>query len=299
MEEDVQMVMSVPVGDGASPCVPGQAASLKTTLRGCRYAFLQCPETFFAHSLARAFHMSVSLQNLSFPAPSVIADDAFADLSQLDAVEVPPRIAAALQALREGRAVVLQDDDDRENEADLIVSAEKLTDATMALLIRECSGIVCLCLPDEKVRALELPPMAAANGSRYGTAFTVSIEARDGVTTGVSAADRVTTIRAAIADGAKPADIVRPGHVFPLRAMPGGVLARRGHTEGTVDLTILAGLKPAGVLCELMNADGTMTRGADVERFAKQHGLPMLTIAELAEFRAALAAAREMVEEAA
>ncbi len=237
--------------------------------------------------------------SLSFATPAVIADDASADLPQLASFGVPPRIAAALDAMREGRPVVLQDDDDRENEADLIVAAEKLTDATMALLIRECSGIVCLCLPDDKVRALELPPMAAANGSRYGTAFTVSIEAREGVTTGVSAADRVTTIRAAIAENAKPADIVRPGHVFPLRAMPGGVLARRGHTEGTVDLAILAGLKPAGVLCELMNADGTMTRGAQVERFAQEHGLPMLTIAELVEFRAALAAARESVEEAA
>ncbi len=237
--------------------------------------------------------------SLSFATPAVIADDAFADLPQLASFDVPPRIAAALDAMREGRPVVLQDDDDRENEADLIVAAEKLTDATMALLIRECSGIVCLCLPDDKVRALELPPMAAANGSRYGTAFTVSIEAREGVTTGVSAADRVTTIRAAIAENANPADIVRPGHVFPLRAMPGGVLARRGHTEGTVDLAILAGLKPAGVLCELMNADGTMTRGAQVERFAQEHGLPMLTIAELVEFRAALAAARESVEEAA
>lgn len=233
----------------------------------------------------------------TFPAPSTIADDAFADLPLLDTESVPPRIAAALQAMRDGRAVVLQDDDDRENEADLIVSAERLSVETMALLIRECSGIVCLCLPDEKIRALELPPMIANNESRHGTAFTVSIEAREGVTTGVSALDRVTTIRAAIADTAKPGDIVSPGHVFPLRAMPGGVLARRGHTEGTVDLAILAGLKPAGVLCELMNADGTMTRGADVERFAAQHNLPMLTIAELAEFRRALAEARECVEQ--
>ncbi|SIO63394.1 3,4-dihydroxy-2-butanone-4-phosphate synthase [Paraburkholderia phenazinium] len=229
----------------------------------------------------------------TFPAPSTIADDAFADLPQLASEPVPPRIAAALQAMRDGRAVVLQDDHDRENEADLIVSAERLTNETMALLIRECSGIVCLCLPDDKVRALHLPPMATRNESRHGTAFTVSIEAREGVTTGVSAADRVTTIRAAIAENAKPTDIVSPGHVFPLRASPGGVLARRGHTEGTVDLAILAGLRPAGVLCELMNADGTMTRGADVERFAAQHNLPMLTIAELVEFRAALAAARE------
>ncbi|SEA11570.1 3,4-dihydroxy-2-butanone-4-phosphate synthase [Paraburkholderia sartisoli] len=235
----------------------------------------------------------------TFPAPAAHVESAFADLPLLSTEAVPPRIAAALEAMREGRAVVLQDDHDRENEADLIVSAERLTNETMALLIRECSGIVCLCLPDEKIRALELPPMAVNNESRHGTAFTVSIEAREGVSTGVSAADRVTTIRAAIADNAKPADIVRPGHVFPLRAMPGGVLARRGHTEGTVDLAILAGLKPAGVLCELMNADGTMTRGADVERFAARHNLPMLTIAELAAFREALATVRECCTDAA
>jgi 3,4-dihydroxy 2-butanone 4-phosphate synthase len=235
----------------------------------------------------------------AFPAPAVIADDARADLPLFATEPVPPRIAAALQALRDGRAVVLQDDHDRENEADLIVAAERLTDQTMALLIRECSGIVCLCLPDEKIRALELPPMTVNNESRNHTAFTVSIEARDGVSTGVSAADRVTTIRAAIAEHAKPADIVRPGHVFPLRAVPGGVLVRRGHTEGTVDLVTLAGLKPAGVLCELMNADGTMMRGAQVERFAAQHAMPMLTIAELVEFRKALAEARELSAEVA
>jgi 3,4-dihydroxy 2-butanone 4-phosphate synthase len=234
----------------------------------------------------------------TFPAPLTIARDAIDDLPLLATEAEPPRIAAALQAMREGRAVVLQDDDDRENEADLVVSAERLSVETMALLIRECSGIVCLCLPDEKIRALQLPPMTTNNASRYGTAFTVSIEAREGVTTGVSALDRVTTIRAAIAEAAKPADIVSPGHVFPLRAMPGGVLARRGHTEGTVDLAALAGLQPAGVLCELMNADGTMTRGADVERFAAQHNLPMLTIAELVEFREALARVHEGVAEA-
>ena len=155
--------------------------------------------------------------------------DAFADLPLLDSEPVPPRIAAALEAMRAGRAVVLQDDHDRENEADLIVAAERITPETMALLIRECSGIVCLCLTDDTVRALELPPMVQTNESRNGTAFTVSIEAREGVHTGVSAADRVTTIRAAIAEGAKPHDIVRPGHVFPLRAQPGGVLAPRSH----------------------------------------------------------------------
>jgi 3,4-dihydroxy 2-butanone 4-phosphate synthase len=195
------------------------------------------------------------------------------------------RIAAALDATRAGVPVILLDDFDRENEADLIVAAEKLTVETMALMIRECSGIVCLCLSVDKVRALDLPPMAADNGSRYGTPFTVSIEAREGVTTGVSAADRVTTIRAAIAPDAKPSDLVRPGHVFPLRANPAGVLGRKGHTEGSVDLAVLAGLQPAAVLCELMNEDGTMMRGDAIERFARERGFPILTIAELIAWR--------------
>jgi 3,4-dihydroxy 2-butanone 4-phosphate synthase len=230
--------------------------------------------------------MSVSIMTFAtFPAPSTIADSAFLDLPLLDTEAVPPRIAAALQAMRDGRAVVLQDDHDRENEADLIVSAERLSVETMALLIRECSGIVCLCLSNDKVRALDLPPMAQDNGSRYGTPFTVSIEAREGVTTGVSAQDRVTTIRTAIAPGAKPADLVRPGHVFPLRANPAGVLARAGHTEGSVDLSIMAGLQPTAVLCELMNEDGTMMRGAQIEAFARARGFTILTIAELIEWR--------------
>ena len=197
------------------------------------------------------------------------------------------RIEAALAATRAGIPVILLDDFDRENEADLIVAAEKLTVETMALMIRECSGIVCLCLSADKVRELELPPMAIENGSRYGTPFTVSIEARHGVTTGVSAADRVTTIRTAIAPDAKPEDLVRPGHVFPLRATPGGVLARAGHTEGSVDLATMAGLQPAAVLCELMNPDGTMMRGEDIERFAEERGFPILTIAEMIAWRKA------------
>jgi 3,4-dihydroxy 2-butanone 4-phosphate synthase len=196
-----------------------------------------------------------------------------------------PRLRAAIDALRDGRAVLLQDDEQRENEADLIVAAERLTVPMMALLIRECSGIVCLCLPDAHLQRLQLPPMVADNRSRYGTAFSVSIEARDGVSTGVSAADRVTTIRTAIADGAQPGDLVSPGHVFPLRAHPGGVLARAGHTEGSVDLMHLAGLKPAAVLCELMNADGTMARGEQVRRFSEAHRFPMLTVAELVAYR--------------
>lgn len=200
-----------------------------------------------------------------------------------DANAARRRIARALEALRAGSAVVLQDDEDRENEADLIVAAERLSVEMMALLIRECSGIVCLCMPDAMMRPLELGPMVGRNGSRYGTAFTVSIEARHGVTTGVSAQDRVTTIRAAIADGATFDAIVSPGHVFPIRALAGGVLVRRGHTEASVDLCRLAGLKPAAVLCELMNRDGTMARGEQVARFAKRHRLPMLTIAEVVE----------------
>jgi len=203
----------------------------------------------------------------------------------LHSTDLDGRIAAALAATRAGIPVILLDDFDRENEADLIVAAEKLSVETMALMIRECSGIVCLCLSDDKVRALELPPMAAENGSRYGTPFTVSIEARHGVTTGVSAADRVATIQAAIARNARPDDLVRPGHVFPLRATPGGVMARAGHTEGSVDLAKLAGLQPAAVLCELMNPDGTMMRGEQIEQFAEERGFPILTIAELIQWR--------------
>lgn len=196
-------------------------------------------------------------------------------------------VERALSALREGRAVVLLDDADRENEADLIIAAEKITEPMMELMIRECSGIVCLCLDDAFIRKLDLPPVVQRNESRNGTAFTVSIEARHGVTTGVSAHDRVVTIRTAIADGAGPADLARPGHIFPLHAHAAGVLGRRGHTEGAVDLARLAGLKPAAVLCELMNPDGTMMRGEAVDRFAQLHGFPTLTIQEIVDYRRA------------
>ncbi len=198
---------------------------------------------------------------------------------------LPARLRIALEAIRHGRAVVLVDDADRENEGDLIVAAERITVPMMATLIRECSGIVCLCLDDAQLERLALPPMVARNQSRHGTAFTVSIEAREGVSTGVSAADRVTTIRAAIAPQAQPADVVSPGHVFPLRAAPGGVLQRRGHTEGAIELATLAGLRPAAVLCELMNPDGTMMRGEQLLAFSRQHGYPMLTIEELVAYR--------------
>ncbi|MBS1207897.1 MAG: ribB1 [Proteobacteria bacterium] len=191
------------------------------------------------------------------------------------------RLSRALHNLRSGRPVILTDDFDRENEADLILAAEKITPASMAQLIRDCSGIVCLCLTDAQLQPLQLAPMVAHNESRYGTAFTVSIEARSGVSTGVSATDRVTTIRAALTGN--PEAIVSPGHVFPLRAQPGGVLKRRGHTEGAVDLARLAGLQPASVLCELTNPDGSMSKGDEVLRYASDHDLVILSIAELTE----------------
>ena len=197
------------------------------------------------------------------------------------------RVDAALQALRGGEGVLLVDDEDRENEGDLIFSAQHLSNEQMALMIRECSGIVCLCLTGEKVEALGLSPMVADNSSRYQTAFTVSIEARDGVTTGVSAADRVTTIKAATAPASVSEDLNNPGHVFPLRARQGGVLSRRGHTEGTVDLMELAGLAPAGVLCELTNPDGTMARVPEVVAFADKHDMIVLTIEDIVQYREA------------
>lgn len=200
------------------------------------------------------------------------------------------RVQRALLALRAGQGVLVVDDEDRENEGDLIYAAESLTSAQMALMIRECSGIVCLCITDELARRLELPPMVVDNSSKNQTAFTVSIEAKEGVSTGVSAADRVTTVRTAIADGARAADLARPGHIFPLKAQPGGVLSRRGHTEGTVDLMKLAGLKPAGVLCELTNEDGSMARLPEIVAFGKRHDMPVLTIEDIVQYRIELLA---------
>ncbi len=195
------------------------------------------------------------------------------------------RAEAAIAAIAAGQGVLIVDDEDRENEGDLIYAAETITPQQMALLIRECSGIVCLCLTDEKADALRLDPMVKDNTNKNGTAFTVTIEAAKGVTTGVSASDRVTTIRAAIAPDAKPEDLNRPGHIFPLRARPGGVLERRGHTEVTCDLARLAGLTPAGVLCELTNEDGTMARLPEVAEFARKHGMPLATVEDIAQYR--------------
>ncbi|MEK2172800.1 3,4-dihydroxy-2-butanone-4-phosphate synthase [Vibrio parahaemolyticus] len=195
------------------------------------------------------------------------------------------RVENALIALKEGRGVLLLDDEDRENEGDIIYSVEYLTNEQMALMIRECSGIVCLCLTDAQADKLELPPMVVNNNSANQTAFTVSIEAKVGVTTGVSAADRVTTIKTAANPHAKPDDLARPGHVFPLRARPGGVMTRRGHTEGTIDLMQMAGLQPAGVLCEVTNPDGTMAKAPEIVAFGRLHNMPVLTIEDMVAYR--------------
>ena len=197
------------------------------------------------------------------------------------------RLQKGLSALRAGQGVLVVDDDNRENEGDMIFAADSLTDKQMAMLIREGSGIVCLCLTPEKAQSLQLRPMVEHNTSAYGTAFTISIEAAHGVTTGVSAADRVTTIRAAIAEGAQPDDLSHPGHVFPLVARAGGVLERDGHTEATVDLMKLAGLSPCGVLCELTNPDGTMARLPEISAFAQQHAMPLLSVQDIIAYRQA------------
>jgi len=197
-------------------------------------------------------------------------------------------VIRAIEALRQGQGVLVTDDEDRENEADIIFAAATLTVPQMAMLIRECSGIVCLCLTEDKATSLDLPPMVAVNTCRNRTAFTVTIEAAEGVTTGVSAADRLTTVKTAAAANAKPADLARPGHVFPLVARPGGVLTRRGHTEATVDLARLAGHGPCGVLCELTNPDGTMAKGAQIKAFAAANKLPLVTVDALAAYRRAI-----------
>ena len=194
-------------------------------------------------------------------------------------------IDEALLDIRKGKMVILVDDEDRENEGDVCIAAEKVTPQAINFMAKHARGLVCLSLTEEKVKELQLPLMVSENTSSFKTAFTVSVEAKRGVTTGISAADRATTILAAIADGAKPEDLVRPGHVFPLEAKAGGVLVRTGQTEGSVDLARLAGLKPYGVICEVMNDDGTMARMPDLEIFSKRHNLRIVTIADLIKYR--------------
>ncbi len=193
------------------------------------------------------------------------------------------RVQKAIKQLQQGGGVLLMDDENRENEGDLIFSAESITTKQMAFMIHHCSGIVCLCLEETHSQALGLKPMTPHNLSANQTAFTVSIEAANNTTTGVSAQDRVTTIKAAIQTPANPQAIISPGHVFPLVARPKGLLERRGHTEGTLDLMRLAQLKPTGVLCELMNTDGTMARLPHIIEFAKRYDMPVLTIEDIVQ----------------
>ncbi len=194
-------------------------------------------------------------------------------------------IDEAVDDINEGKIIILVDDEDRENEGDLTIAAEKVTPDAINFMAKYGRGLICLSLPPERVEKLKLPLMADMNTSRFGTAFTVSIEARKGVTTGISAADRAKTIKTAIHSKTQPEDLARPGHVFPLRAQPGGVLQRAGQTEGSVDLARLAGFYPAGVICEIMNDDGTMARVPQLAKFARKHKLKMVTIKDLIQYR--------------
>src|SRR5690349_18902473 len=193
-----------------------------------------------------------------------------------------PELVADLAA---GKMVILVDEEDRENEGDLILAADHVTPEAINFMARHARGLICLTLTRERCERQQLPPMAAKNGAQHGTAFTVSIEAATGVTTGISAADRARTVQAAVRRDAKPSDLVQPGHIFPLQAQDGGVLMRAGHTEAGCDLSAMAGLSPAAVICEVMKDDGTMARLPDLIEFAREHGLKIGTIASLIEYR--------------
>jgi 3,4-dihydroxy 2-butanone 4-phosphate synthase/GTP cyclohydrolase II len=194
-------------------------------------------------------------------------------------------VEEAIEDIRSGKMIILVDDEDRENEGDLTMAAEKVTPEAINFMAKHGRGLICLSLDPPIVERLKLPLMVQDNRSRFQTAFTVSIEAKEGVTTGISAADRAHTILTAVSNDASPDDLIQPGHVFPLRARRGGVLFRAGQTEGSVDLARLAGLKPAGVICEVMNDDGTMARRPDLDRFAKKHGLKVATVADIIAYR--------------
>lgn len=200
-------------------------------------------------------------------------------------VDYKERVDNAILTLKKGRGVLLVDDEDRENEGDIIFPAETMTVRDMALMIRECSGIVCLCLPPEKAARLKLRPMVTDNQSKNKTPFTISIEARNGVTTGVSAADRIQTIQTAVSTKAKADDLVHPGHVFPLIARSNGVFERNGHTEGSVDLVQLAGKGDTAVLCELTNEDGSMARLPEICHFADKNNMTVVSIRDIQCYR--------------
>src|ERR1700755_649083 len=194
-------------------------------------------------------------------------------------------VPTAIEEIRAGRMIVVVDDEDRENEGDLTLAAEKVTPEAINFMAKYGRGLVCLAMTEERLEHLRIGPMTAENTSNYGTAFCEAIDARDGVSTGISAYDRARTIQVAIDPASRPSDLARPGHVFPLRARKGGVLVRAGQTEASVDLARLAGLGPGGVICEIMNDDGTMARVPDLTEFCNRHGLKMLTVAELIAYR--------------
>ena len=194
-------------------------------------------------------------------------------------------IAELVEDLRAGKMIILMDDEDRENEGDLVMAAEHVTPEAINFMAKHARGLICLTLTQERCKQIDLPLMVGRNGTQLGTNFTVSIEAAEGVTTGISAADRAKTVQVAVARNARPSDIVQPGHIFPLMAQPGGVLHRAGHTEAGCDLARMAGKEPAAVIVEIMNDDGTMARRPDLEKFAELHGLKIGTIADLIEYR--------------
>lgn len=194
-------------------------------------------------------------------------------------------IEDAIEAIRRGEMIILVDDEDRENEGDLVVAAETVRPEDINFMAKYGRGLICLATTGERLRELEIPLMVSDNSAQFGTAFTVSIEAATGVTTGISASDRARTVQVAMDDATRPSDLVRPGHIFPLRAQAGGVLVRTGQTEGSVDLARLAGLKPGAVICEILNDDGTMARMPDLEAFAAEHGLLIASVADLIRYR--------------
>ncbi|QLA79231.1 3,4-dihydroxy-2-butanone-4-phosphate synthase [Acidovorax sp. JMULE5] len=204
--------------------------------------------------------------------------------SPLTPVPISP-VEDIVAEMRAGRIVILVDEEDRENEGDLVLAADHVTPEAINFMARFGRGLICLTLSRERCEFLKLPPMAARNGTVYSTAFTVSIEAAEGVTTGISAADRARTVQVAVDRNSKPADLVQPGHIFPLQAVDGGVLMRAGHTEAGCDLAAMAGCSPASVICEIMKDDGTMARLPDLQLFAAEHGLKIGTIADLIEYR--------------
>ncbi len=218
-------------------------------------------------------------QSRNFPSERMLRTVAATDAARL------AKVAKSIEAIRQGKMVILVDDEDRENEGDLVLAAEKVTPEAINFMAVHARGLICVALEEPIVDRLQLPMMVQKNSAPLGTAFTVSIEAKAGVTTGISAADRARTIKVAIDPATKPSDLVSPGHVFPLRARPGGVLQRTGQTEGSVDLARLAGLCPAGVICEIMNDDGTMARMPDLEKFAAKHDLLIVAVADLIQYR--------------